>query len=158
MLYTIVYAGMADLHQERLARPGLFQSDTLTRVLVGTGVTEGDRVEALEAREEFQRGLDEVFEQVDVLLTPTLPVDVPPARTDDDVLASPGGWPSSARRGRCTPARRWRSRPAGTRSPACRSGCSSPPPVGGEDLLLDAGAWFQQRTAWHTVRPPCAVD
>ena len=30
-------------------------------------------------------------------------------------------------------------------------------PVGGEDLLLDAGAWFQQRTAWHTLRPPCAV-
>jgi aspartyl-tRNA(Asn)/glutamyl-tRNA(Gln) amidotransferase subunit A len=30
-------------------------------------------------------------------------------------------------------------------------------PVGGEDLLLDAGAWFQQRTAWHTLLPPCAV-
>jgi aspartyl-tRNA(Asn)/glutamyl-tRNA(Gln) amidotransferase subunit A len=30
--------------------------------------------------------------------------------------------------------------------------------VGGEDLLLDAGAWFQQRTTWHTLRPPCSVD
>jgi aspartyl-tRNA(Asn)/glutamyl-tRNA(Gln) amidotransferase subunit A len=30
--------------------------------------------------------------------------------------------------------------------------------VGGEDLLLDAGAWFQTRTCWHQARPDCSVD
>jgi aspartyl-tRNA(Asn)/glutamyl-tRNA(Gln) amidotransferase subunit A len=30
--------------------------------------------------------------------------------------------------------------------------------VGGEDMLLDAGAWYQARTCWHTVHPPCSVD
>ena len=158
VLYTIVYAGMADLHQERLAHPGLFQSDTLTRVLVGTGVTEGDRVEALEAREEFQRGLDEVFEQVDVLLTPTLPIDVPPARTDDDVLVLTrrlaqlsAPWSLHAGPTLALPAGRHpvSGMPVGLQLTAA---------VGGEDLLLDAGAWFQQRTDWHTARPPCAVD
>jgi aspartyl-tRNA(Asn)/glutamyl-tRNA(Gln) amidotransferase subunit A len=158
VLYTIVYAGMADLHQERLAHPGLFQSDTLTRVLVGTGVTEGDRVEALEAREEFQRGLDEVFEQVDVLLTPTLPIDVPPAGTDDDVLAVTrrlaqlsAPWSLHAGPTLALPAGRHpvSGMPVGLQLTAA---------VGGEDLLLDAGAWFQERTDWHAARPPCAVD
>lgn len=30
--------------------------------------------------------------------------------------------------------------------------------VGGEDLLLDAGTWSQQRTPGHMRRPPCSVD
>ena len=155
VLYTIVYAGMADLHRERLASPGLFQSDTLARVLVGTGVTEGDRVEALEAREEFQRGLDEVFEQVDVLLTPTLPVDVPPVRTDDDVLAVTrrlaqlsAPWSLHAGPTLALPAGRHpvSGMPVGLQLTAA---------VGGEDLLLDAGAWFQQRT--DLARRPAAL-
>jgi aspartyl-tRNA(Asn)/glutamyl-tRNA(Gln) amidotransferase subunit A len=158
VLYTIVYAGMADLHEDRLARPGLFQSDTLTRVLVGTGVSEGDRAEALQAREEFQRGLDDVFEQVDVLLTPTLPVDVPPIRTDDDVLAVTrrlaqlsAPWSLHAGPTLALPAGRHpvSGMPVGLQLTAA---------VGGEDLLLDAGAWFQDRTSWHAARPPCSVD
>ncbi|OMQ14269.1 amidase, partial [Modestobacter sp. VKM Ac-2676] len=72
-LYTIVYSGIADLHHERLATPGLFQPDTLARLRVGEGVSEGDRAGALQVRAEYQRGLEEVFGSVDVLLTPTLP-------------------------------------------------------------------------------------
>jgi aspartyl-tRNA(Asn)/glutamyl-tRNA(Gln) amidotransferase subunit A len=158
VLYTIVYADMADLHQERLARPEFFQPDTLTRVRVGTGVSEGDRAEALEARAEFQRGLDELFGQVDVLLTPTLPVDVPPARSDDDVL--------TITRRLAQLSAPWSLHAGPTLAlPAGRHGASGMPvglqltaAVGGEDLLLDAGGWFQQRTAWHTLRPPCSVD
>jgi aspartyl-tRNA(Asn)/glutamyl-tRNA(Gln) amidotransferase subunit A len=158
VLYTIVYSGMAELHQERLARPELFQPDTLTRVRVGAGVSEGDRAEALEARGEFQRCLEEVFEDVDVLLSPTLPVDVPKACTDDDVLtvtrrlaqlSSPWslhGGPTLALPAGPHPVS---GMPVGLQLTAA---------VGGEDLLLDAGAWFQQRTSWHTLRPPCSVD
>jgi aspartyl-tRNA(Asn)/glutamyl-tRNA(Gln) amidotransferase subunit A len=158
VLYTIVYAEMADLHQERLTCPELFQPDTLARVRVGTGVSEGDRAEALEARAEFQRGLDEVFERVDVLLTPTLPVDVPPARTTDDVL--------TLTRRLAQLSAPWSLHAGPTLAlPAGRHGASGMPvgmqltaAVGGENLLLDAGAWFQQRTAWHTARPSCSVD
>jgi aspartyl-tRNA(Asn)/glutamyl-tRNA(Gln) amidotransferase subunit A len=158
VLYTIVYSGMADLHQERLAQPALFQPDTLTRIRVGTRVSEGDRTEALEARAEFQRGLDEVFGHVDVLLTPTLPVDVPLARTDDDVL--------SVTRRLAQLSAPWSLHAGPTLAlPAGRHGASGMPvglqltaAVGGEDLLLDAGAWFQERTTWHTLRPPCSVD
>ena len=158
VLYTIIYSGIADLHSERLACPELFQPDTLTRVQVGTGVSEYERAEALGAQKEFQRGLEELFEQVDALLTPALPVDVPPARTDDDVLTTT--------RRLAQLSAPWSLHAGPTLAlPAGRHAVSGMPvglqltaPVGGEDLLLDAGAWFQQRTAWHTLRPPCAVD
>jgi aspartyl-tRNA(Asn)/glutamyl-tRNA(Gln) amidotransferase subunit A len=158
VLYTIIYAGMADLHQQRLAAPELFQADTLTRVRVGDGVSEDERAEALGAQREFQRGLDEVFGQVDVLLVPGLPVDVPPARTDDDVLTL------TRRLGQLSAP--WSLHAGPTLAlPAGPHPVSGMPvglqltaAVGGEDLLLDAGAWFQQRTTWHTQRPPCSVS
>ena len=157
VLYTIVYAGMADIHQDRLSDPDRFHPDTLARVRVGTGVSEGDRAEALEAREEFQRGLDDLFDRVDVLLTPTLPVDVPPAGTDDDVLTVARRLaqltaPWSLHSGPTL------ALPAGTHPVSGMPvGFQLTAAVGGEDLLLDAGAWFQRRTSWHTLRPPCAV-
>jgi len=157
VLYTIIYTGIADLHSQRLAHPGLFQPDTLTRVRVGEQLSDYERAEALGARAEFQRGLDELFTDVDVLLTPTLPVDVPLARTDADVLSL------TRRLAQLTAP--WSLHAGPTLAlPAGRHGASGMPvgvqltaAVGGEDLLLDAGAWFQQRTAWHTLRPPCAV-
>jgi aspartyl-tRNA(Asn)/glutamyl-tRNA(Gln) amidotransferase subunit A len=158
VLYTIIYSGMADLHAERLARPGLFQPDTLARVRVGTGVSEGERDEALQARAEFQRDLDEVFTRVDVLLTPALPVDVPRARTDADVLTLTrrlaqlsAPWSLHAGPTLALPAGRHPASglPVGVQLTAA---------AGGEDLLLRAGAWFQQRTDWHAARPPCSVD
>jgi aspartyl-tRNA(Asn)/glutamyl-tRNA(Gln) amidotransferase subunit A len=158
VLYTIIYSGMADLHAERLTRPELFQPDTLTRVRVGAGVCEDERAEALGAQREFQRGLDELFTVVDVLLSPALPVDVPLARTDDDVLTTTrrlaqlsAPWSLHAGPTLALPAGRHpvSGMPVGFQLTAA---------VGGEDLLLDVGAWFQQQTSWHTRRPPCAVD
>jgi aspartyl-tRNA(Asn)/glutamyl-tRNA(Gln) amidotransferase subunit A len=158
VLYTIIYSGMVDLHQQRLAHPESFQPDTLTRVQVGVALSEGERDEALEARAEFQRGVDEVLGQVDALLTPALPVDVPPARTDDDVLTVTARlaqlsapWSLHAGPTLVLPAGRHpvSGMPVGLQLTAA---------VGGEELLLDAGAWFQQRTRWHTLRPPCSVD
>ncbi|MCZ2827658.1 amidase [Modestobacter sp. VKM Ac-2986] len=158
VLYTLVYADVADLHVERLAHPELFQPETLTRVRVGEGLSDGHRAEALEARAEFQRALEEVFASVDVLLSPTLPVDVPTVATDEDVLALTrrlalltAPWSLHAGPTLALPVGRHpvSGMPVGAQLTA---------PVGGEDALLDAGAWFQQRTDWHTATPPCSVD
>jgi aspartyl-tRNA(Asn)/glutamyl-tRNA(Gln) amidotransferase subunit A len=158
VLYTIIYGGIAELHRERLASPGLFQPDTFTRIQVGTGVSEGDRTTAMTCLAEYQRGLEDVFSRVDVLLSPTLPVDVPLATGGDHVLAvtrrlaqltapwSLHGGPTLALPVGLHPAS---GMPVGAQLTA---------PVGGEDLLLDAGTWFQQQTDWHTARPPCRVD
>jgi aspartyl-tRNA(Asn)/glutamyl-tRNA(Gln) amidotransferase subunit A len=158
VLYTLVYADVADLHVERLAHPELFQPETLTRVRVGEGLSDGHRAEALEARAEFQRALEEVFTSVDVLLTPTLPIDVPTVAADEDVLAR------TRRLAQLTAP--WSLHAGPTLAlPVGRHPVSGMPvgaqltaPVGGEDALLDAGAWYQQRTQWHTATPPCSVD
>jgi aspartyl-tRNA(Asn)/glutamyl-tRNA(Gln) amidotransferase subunit A len=158
VLYTLVYADVADLHVERLAHPELFQPETLVRVRVGEGLSDGHRAEALEARAEFQRALEEVFASVDVLLTPTLPVDVPLVDTDEDVLALTrrlalltAPWSLHAGPTLALPVGRHpvSGMPVGAQLTA---------PVGGEDALLDAGAWFQEQTTWHTATPPCSVD
>jgi aspartyl-tRNA(Asn)/glutamyl-tRNA(Gln) amidotransferase subunit A len=157
VLYTIIYAGIVDLHRERLEHPALFQPDTLTRVRVGERVSEDERAAALEAQREFERELDEVFGQVDVVVTPTLPIDVPRARTDDDVLTV------TRRLAQLTAPWSLHAGPSLT-LPAGPHPVSGMPvglqltaAAGGEDLLLDAGAWFQQQTTWHTLRPSCSV-
>jgi aspartyl-tRNA(Asn)/glutamyl-tRNA(Gln) amidotransferase subunit A len=158
VLYTIIYPWFTDLHQQRLEHPELFQADTLTRLRVGARVSEDEQEAALGAQREFARGLEEVFAHVDVVLTPTLPVDVPSADTDDDVLtltrrltALTAPWSLHAGPTLTLPAGRHpvSGMPVGLQLTAA---------VGGEDALLDAGAWFQQRTSWHTLRPPCSVD
>jgi aspartyl-tRNA(Asn)/glutamyl-tRNA(Gln) amidotransferase subunit A len=89
---------------------------------------------------------------------PTLPVDVPAVVSDDDVLVvtrrlAQLSAPWSLHAGPTL------ALPAGAHPVwGMPVGMQLTAPVGGEDLLLDAGAWFQQRTPWHSVRPPCSVD
>ncbi len=157
VLYTLIYAGLPDVHRERLQHPELFHPDTLTRVVLGSGLTEGNRDAAMAARAEYQQALDEVFASVDVLLTPTLPSDVP--RVDqEDVLAVTrelprftAPWSLHAGPTLALPVGRHpvSGMPVGAQLTAA---------VGGEDLLLDAGAWYQGRTCWHQARPSCSVD
>jgi aspartyl-tRNA(Asn)/glutamyl-tRNA(Gln) amidotransferase subunit A len=158
VLYTIVYLGLLDLHGERMAtEPERFQPETLARIQPGTGLTEGHQEQALAIRALFQQGMTELFTEVDVLLTPTLPIDVPLAEDADDVLRA------TRRLGRLTAP--WSLHAGPTLAlPVGRHPGSGMPvgaqltaAVGGEDLLLDAGAWFQERTRWHTAVPPCAV-
>jgi aspartyl-tRNA(Asn)/glutamyl-tRNA(Gln) amidotransferase subunit A len=159
VLYTVIYAGLLDLHRDRLADPGRFHAQTLARIQLGEGLTEGHRDEALAVRAEYQQGLDELFGEVDVLLTPTLPIDVPlAAEGDDDVAAL------TRRLGQLTSP--WSLHAGPTLAlPVGRHPRSGLPVgaqltagVGGEELLLDAGAWFQERTSWHAAVPPYAVD
>jgi aspartyl-tRNA(Asn)/glutamyl-tRNA(Gln) amidotransferase subunit A len=98
-----------------------------------------------------------VFASVDVLLTPALPVDVP-AAVGEQVLAVTrelprftAPWSLHAGPTLALPVGRHpvSGMPVGAQLTAA---------VGGEDLLLDAGAWYQSRTCWHQARPACSVD
>jgi aspartyl-tRNA(Asn)/glutamyl-tRNA(Gln) amidotransferase subunit A len=157
VLYTIVYLELVDLHRERMTQPQRFQAGTLARIHLGEGLTEGHRDQALAIRAEYQQSLDELFGKVDVLLTPTLPIDVPLAGSGEDVLTV------TRRLGQLTSP--WSLHAGPTLAlPVGRHPVSGMPvgaqltaAVGGEDLLLDAGTWFQERTSWHTAVPPCAV-
>ena len=157
LVYTLVYADLAATHRERMERaPELFQPDTLERFRLGLGITPAQRAEAVAGRRALQARLDAVFTEVDVLLTPTLPVDVPVAEPGDVVGVSRRlgflTYPWSLHAGPTL------ALPAG-RHPASGMpvGVQVTGPPGSEEALFAAGAWYQSRTAWHELRPPVRV-
>ncbi|MGV3678087.1 MAG: cbb3-type cytochrome c oxidase subunit I, partial [Acidovorax sp.] len=88
VVYTAIYHDAARIHRERLdSRPDLFHPATLERISLGRGISEAERRNAADARRRFCDGLAPLFEDVDVVLTPTMPVDVPTIDGGDDVLA-----------------------------------------------------------------------
>ncbi len=157
LVYTLVYADLAATHRERMGQaPELFQPDTLERFRLGLGITPEQRVEAVAGRRALQARLDAVLTEVDVLITPTLPVDVPVAEPGDVVGVSRRlgslTYPWSLHAGPTL------ALPAG-RHPASGMpvGVQVTGPVGSEEALFAAGSWYQSRTAWHELRPPVCV-
>ncbi|SSC23288.1 Amidase [Klenkia terrae] len=154
IVYTLVYADLARIHADRLAtEPDRFHPDTLVRVGLGRGITADERAAAVLARQALQDRISAALDGVDLLLTPTMPVDVPRADPDDVLRVS-------RRLGQLTYP--WSLHAGPTLAlPVGRHPQSGMPvgvqltaPVDAEDVLLAAGLWFQEQTAWHTARPP----
>ena len=154
-LYVVVYHDLAALHAERLRdAPERFQPDTLTRLRLGLDLTAADREGAMARLRAFRVGVEEVLAEVDVLVTPTVPVDVPQIGADPDVVAL------TKRVGELTAP--WAVHRGPTISPPVGSHPTSGMPVGmqltgaahADDAVCAAGAWFQARTPWHEQRPP----
>ena len=154
IVYTLVYADLARIHADRLAtEPERFHPDTLVRVGLGRGITADERAAAVLARQALQDRISAALDGVDLLLTPTMPVDVPRADPDDVLRVS-------RRLGQLTYP--WSLHAGPTLAlPVGRHPQSGMPvgvqltaPVDAEDVLLAAGLWFQEQTAWHTARPP----
>jgi aspartyl-tRNA(Asn)/glutamyl-tRNA(Gln) amidotransferase subunit A len=157
LVYTLVYADLAATHRERIERsPELFQPDTLARFRLGLGITAAERAAAAAGRRALQDRLDAVLGDVDALLTPTLPVDVPLAEPGDVVAVSRRlgfltyPWSLHAGPTLALPA----GRHPGSGMPV---GVQLTGPVGGEDGLFAVGGWYQARTPWHELRPPLRV-
>ncbi len=158
VVYTAIYHDAARIHRERLdSRPDLFQPATLERISLGRGISEAERRNAADARRRFCDGLAPLFEDVDVVLTPTMPVDVPPIDGGDDVLAQ------SRRMGQFTYP--WSLHEGPTlavpvgfhRVSGMPVGMQLTAPVGHEGALFGVGERYQAVTRWHTVRPEVCV-
>ncbi|CAB4929407.1 unannotated protein [freshwater metagenome] len=154
IVYTLVYADLARIHADRLAtEPERFHPDTLVRVGLGRSITADERAAAVLARQALQDRISAALDGVDLLLTPTMPVDVPRADPDDVLRVS-------RRLGQLTYP--WSLHAGPTLAlPVGRHPQSGMPvgvqltaPVDAEDVLLAAGLWFQEQTSWHTARPP----
>ena len=154
-LYVVVYHDLAALHAERLRdAPERFRPDTLTRLRLGLDLTAADREGAMARLGAFRAGVEEVLAEVDVLVTPTVPVDVPQIGADPDVVAL------TKRVGELTAP--WAVHRGPTISLPVGSHPVSGMPVGmqltgaahADDAVCAAGAWFQARTPWHEQRPP----
>ena len=154
VVYTLVYSELAERHRVRLeTEPHRFHPDTLARIRLGLSLTPADRDAALRAQAYFQAALEEVFTEVDAILTPTMPVDVPPLHSGD-VLTE------SRRLGQFTYP--WSLHAGPTLALPVGRHPRSGMPVGAqltagagqEQLLLALGTAYEDRTGWHREWPP----
>lgn len=156
-IYALVLWDVVAMHGERMrAASEMFHPDTLERMRQGLTLTRDDYADAMSARGRLHRELDAIFERVDVLLSPALPIDVP--------LATPGRIVEVSRLiARMT--HPWSLYSGPTLAVPVGPHPGSGMPVGmqlttapeQEDVLFAAGSWYQQRTSWHDLRPPRAV-
>jgi aspartyl-tRNA(Asn)/glutamyl-tRNA(Gln) amidotransferase subunit A len=75
---TVQYAECYAYHAEYVARsPELYQPETLRRIKAGAGITARELEEKRQELAQARRDIAHVFENVDVLITPTTPVPAP---------------------------------------------------------------------------------
>ena len=80
----IVQCEGAEVHEERLrSHPEDFSPDVLGRISAGLDVTATELARSLDWRQRYRHRLDGIFSDIDVLLTPVVPIDVPAAEGYD---------------------------------------------------------------------------
>ncbi|WP_230598452.1 amidase [Rhodococcoides fascians] len=154
IVYTIVYSDLARRHRHRLdTEPSRFQPATYERIRLGLRISESDRARALTGRDRFRQAMAATFESVDAVLTPAMPVDVPPRDGGDDVVAL------SRRMGQFTYP--WSLHDGPTLALPVGFHPTSGMPVGAqltaaahrESALFGVGERYQSVTDWHRATP-----
>lgn len=156
-VYTLLYRDLARVHAERLATPEKFQPATLERVRQGLTIDEPQAEAAARARSRYRGQLRRLFEDVEVVVTPTLPIDVPLIDEPSSVLSL------SVRLGQLSYP--WSLHNGPTMSLPIGFHPVSGMPVGAqltaahgdEQALFALGLAYQQVTGWHTARPPVCL-
>jgi aspartyl-tRNA(Asn)/glutamyl-tRNA(Gln) amidotransferase subunit A len=143
-------------HQEFVAKtPELYQPLTLSRIRAGANVTTPAYIQGRRELAQLRRTAGKIFETVDVLVTPTIPIP-PPLISDpraDDILptvrnTSPFnvyGWPAI-------------SIPCGFTKGGLPIGMQIIGPAGGEPVVLQLAHAYEQATNWHKRRPALATS
>ncbi|WP_280458625.1 amidase [Nocardia carnea] len=154
VVYTLIYSDLAERHRERIRRaPELFQPATLERISLGLRIPDSERAAALARRDEFRQALTVVFDRVDAVLTPAMPIDVPLLAGGADVIAQ------SRRMGQFSYP--WSLHDGPTLALPIGFHPASGMPIGAqltaaaqhESMLFEIGAKYQGVTGWHAVRP-----
>jgi aspartyl-tRNA(Asn)/glutamyl-tRNA(Gln) amidotransferase subunit A len=141
------------LYREVLAtRAELLEEGTRRRLALGEDLGSADLERLRAARVRWADQVDEVFDTVDLLLTPTIPVDAPLAAGADTVETTNAVVPytfvfSFAH----VPAL---SLPCGTSAGGAPVGAQLAAARGRDGLALEAGAAVQAATDWHRSRAP----
>ena len=148
-----IYADACAFHAERLdSNPELFSPPVLDRMLVGRSFTAVDYANACRAREAWQRNLATLYQDIDILASPTTPAPPPPIEEDKSLLEA------TRDASRNTYAGGFGANP-GLSLPC---GFSDGLPIGlqleaawwQEPMLLRAGTAYQAVTDWHLAEPP----
>jgi aspartyl-tRNA(Asn)/glutamyl-tRNA(Gln) amidotransferase subunit A len=136
-----------------LARqPDRFGPDVRARLRKAQAVTAADYIRARERQVALHRELDQVFEHVDLVLTPTCPV-VAPRLADIDPLAPPSSLSRNTRLFN-TAGLPTLAVPCGFSAGGLPIGLSLTGRAWDEPTVLRAGHAYQSLTDWHTRPPP----
>jgi len=147
-------------HADWVAKsPGLYDPETLRRIRAGEKFTAADQVRLSEELADERRKIASVFEQVDLLITPTVPVPAPaisPLKEKPDTLR-----PTELLLLRNTrPFNVWGlpaiSIPCGFTATGLPIGLQIAGPHWGDSLVLSLAHAFQQVTEWHKRKPSLA--
>ncbi|MFP6746509.1 MAG: amidase [Alphaproteobacteria bacterium] len=148
-----VYADACAYHAERIDNhPELFSPAVLERMLVGRGFTAVDYANAVRAREAWQRTMATLFQDIDILVSPTTPAPPPPIEEDKSLLEATrdasrntyaggfGAYPGL-------------SLPCGFDGDGLPIGMQLEAAWWREPMLLRAGAAYQAVADWHLAEP-----
>ena len=140
-------------HAENVAKsPELYQPETLRRIRSGERVSAAEYIERRRELDEARRSISQVFADVDVLVTPTMPM---PAPAIADLKANPEALrPAELKLLRNTrPFNVWGlpaiSLPCGFTQSGLPIGLQIAGPHWREDLVFQLAQAYEQATAWH---------
>ena len=149
-----VYSDACAYHKKRIDNhPELFEPQVLERMLVGRTFTAVDYADACRAMEVWQRSLSELYQEIDILASPTTPH--PPAAIDDDTSlleATKAAAHNSYAGG--FGANPGLSLPSGFDRNGLPMGLQLEAAWWEEPILLRAGTAYQAATDWHLATPP----
>jgi aspartyl-tRNA(Asn)/glutamyl-tRNA(Gln) amidotransferase subunit A len=144
-------------HAENVAKsPELYQPETLRRLRSGEKISGAEYIQRRRELEEARRRIRAVFADVDVLVTPTMPMSAPAIA---DLKADPEALrPAELKLLRNTrPFNVWGlpaiSVPCGFTQSGLPIGLQIAGPHWREDLVLQLAHAYEQATAWHKRRP-----
>ena len=143
-------------HAEHIANsPEMYQAETLRRLRSGAQVSAAEYIQLRRELDEVRRSIREIFADIDVLVTPTMPMPAPliaELKKDADALR-----PAELRLLRNTrPFNVWGlpaiSIPCGFTKSGLPIGLQIAGPPWREDLMLRLAQAYEQATAWHKRR------
>ncbi len=150
------------VHAESVARsPELYQAETLRRIRSGQNITQSQISEGRAKLEQSRREIQRVFEEVDLLVTPTVPIPAPQ-------LAELEEHPDLLRPRELVMLRNTRpfnvwgipaiSVPCGFTKAGLPIGLQISGSHWQEATVLQLAYAYEQATGWHKRRPPISVD
>jgi aspartyl-tRNA(Asn)/glutamyl-tRNA(Gln) amidotransferase subunit A len=153
---TVQAAESYAYHAENVTmNPELYQAETLRRIRTGEKISAAEYIERRRELEAARRNITRVFADVDVLVTPTMPI---PAPAIADLKANPEALrPAELNLLRNTrPFNVWGlptiSVPCGFTERGLPIGLQIAGPHWREDLVLRLAHAYEQATAWHKRR------
>jgi len=154
---VMIYCDACDVHRERLKDPSKWAPQTIERLKLGLDWTGVDYAAAVRVKEGWMRTLAKAFDRVDVLLTPTVPIDPPPHAEERSLWAATKAVAQNTYNGAF-------GHIPGISVPCGFSAAGFPVSLQleaawwKEPLLLRIAHAYQQATDWHLRRPALPKD